>query len=288
VAENVALGMDNPPPMRELAAKYPRCRKAMACRWIPPAGGRSVGGRTAAGGDHPLPAARPEASDHGRTDQRSDPARGGTSCSAPCGSCPSEGTAILYISHKLEEIRACATRPRSSARQGGGHLHTARKDGARDGRTDGRQALTPPEKAGWPRGEVALGCRTCRLLRRFRSAPAEGHLLYRRQGRGAGHRRCGRATGRTSCCWPCRESALGPGQRCGSRAMRRVILGRTNGASGRVWWPRPKERYGHAAAPDMSLVENALPDGGVRKGLTKNGFIDWAGPAFRRGDHRRL
>jgi simple sugar transport system ATP-binding protein len=38
----------------------------------------------------------------------------------------------------------------------------------------------------------------------------------------------------------------------------------------------PEERLGHAAAPDMSLTENALLSGAIRKGLVKNGFIDWA------------
>ncbi len=37
----------------------------------------------------------------------------------------------------------------------------------------------------------------------------------------------------------------------------------------------PEERLGHAAAPDMSLVENALLTGAIRKGLTRNGFINW-------------
>jgi simple sugar transport system ATP-binding protein len=37
----------------------------------------------------------------------------------------------------------------------------------------------------------------------------------------------------------------------------------------------PEERLGHAACPDMSLTENALLSGAVRKGLTKRGFIDW-------------
>ena len=32
---------------------------------------------------------------------------------------------------------------------------------------------------------------------------------------------------------------------------------------------------GHAAAPDMSLTENAALTARKRKGLTKNGFIDW-------------
>ncbi len=38
----------------------------------------------------------------------------------------------------------------------------------------------------------------------------------------------------------------------------------------------PEERLGHAAAPDMSLTENALLTGAVRKGLERRGFIDWA------------
>ena len=39
----------------------------------------------------------------------------------------------------------------------------------------------------------------------------------------------------------------------------------------------PEERLGHAAAPDMSLVENALLTGAIRKDLTKNGFVNWGG-----------
>jgi simple sugar transport system ATP-binding protein len=37
----------------------------------------------------------------------------------------------------------------------------------------------------------------------------------------------------------------------------------------------PEDRLGHAAAPDMTLVENALLSGAVRKNLTSKGFIDW-------------
>ena len=37
----------------------------------------------------------------------------------------------------------------------------------------------------------------------------------------------------------------------------------------------PEERLGHAAAPDMSLTENALLSGSARKGLTTSGgFVD--------------
>lgn len=37
----------------------------------------------------------------------------------------------------------------------------------------------------------------------------------------------------------------------------------------------PEERLGHAAAPDMSLIENTFLTARVRKNLSKNGFISW-------------
>ena len=37
----------------------------------------------------------------------------------------------------------------------------------------------------------------------------------------------------------------------------------------------PEERLGHAAAPDMSLTENALLTGFSRQKLTNNGFVKW-------------
>ena len=37
----------------------------------------------------------------------------------------------------------------------------------------------------------------------------------------------------------------------------------------------PEERIGHAAAPDMSLTENAVLTGVVRKKLARRGFIRW-------------
>jgi len=42
----------------------------------------------------------------------------------------------------------------------------------------------------------------------------------------------------------------------------------------------PEERLGHAAAPDMSLTENAMLTGAVREGLEKGGMLNW--PAARR------
>ena len=37
----------------------------------------------------------------------------------------------------------------------------------------------------------------------------------------------------------------------------------------------PEERLGHAAAPDMSLTENAVLSGWQREDLTRNGFVLW-------------
>ncbi|MEC8042224.1 MAG: ATP-binding cassette domain-containing protein, partial [Pseudomonadota bacterium] len=37
----------------------------------------------------------------------------------------------------------------------------------------------------------------------------------------------------------------------------------------------PEERLGHAAAPDMSLIENAVLTGSVREGLENKGFLKW-------------
>jgi simple sugar transport system ATP-binding protein len=37
----------------------------------------------------------------------------------------------------------------------------------------------------------------------------------------------------------------------------------------------PEERLGHAAAPDLSLTENAFLTGRVREGLARRGFVDW-------------
>ena len=46
----------------------------------------------------------------------------------------------------------------------------------------------------------------------------------------------------------------------------------------------PEERLGHAAAPDMSLIENAMLTAAVRQGMETNGFLNW--PAAKRfADH---
>jgi ABC-type uncharacterized transport system ATPase subunit len=88
-----------------------------------------------------------------------------------------------------------------------------------------------------------------------------------------------RATGRMNC-WPrCRAS--GPWRRgmiefkgdapIGTRGPRR-------GAPIGLLCA-PEERLGHAAAPDMSLTENAVLTGRTRRGLDRSGFVGWGGRA---------
>jgi len=38
----------------------------------------------------------------------------------------------------------------------------------------------------------------------------------------------------------------------------------------------PEERLGHAAAPDMSLIENAMLTGATRENLDRNGLLNWS------------
>lgn len=46
----------------------------------------------------------------------------------------------------------------------------------------------------------------------------------------------------------------------------------------------PEERLGHAAVPGMSLVENAALSARTRKGLVKSGFLNWSSSARFAGD----
>lgn len=276
VAENVALGMENPPPLGALAARI----KAMSQAYgLPLEPGRMVGDLSAGERqrveiircllqdpkllimDEPTSVLTPQEVDILFRTLRQ---------------LSAEGTAILYISHKLEEIRSlcdtatilrrgvvvdtCAPRERT-ARQLAEMMVGA--------------VLTPPARANGTRGAVALEVSGLSVaspiafgisLRDISFSVRRGEVLGIAGVAGNGQDELLLAlsgelpTGRDTV----KIDGIGVGD-AGPNVRRRAGL-----------VAAPEERLGHAAAPDMSLVENALLSGAVRQRLTRRGFIDWA------------
>ena len=106
VAENVALALDGDEPASELADRLarglPRLWPAAGAR---PRGVEPVGRRAPAHRDRALPDAEPAAADPRRADLGAD-AAGSEGLFATLERVRAEGRAVLYISHKLEEVRA--------------------------------------------------------------------------------------------------------------------------------------------------------------------------------------
>ncbi|MEM1351795.1 MAG: ABC transporter ATP-binding protein [Pseudomonadota bacterium] len=187
-----------------------------------------------------------------------------------------EGTSILYISHKLEEIRALCdaatilrlgrvvgtcvpqeTTARDMAEMMVGKvLATPKRAETKPGETvleiKGLSAQSP-SAFGMPLRDISLSLRTSEILGiggvagngqdellaslSGESTLSRGTLFFK--GEDIGH--------------------LGPTAR-----RKRGLLA------------APEERLGHAAAPDMSLTENAMLTGAVREKLERGGFLDWA------------
>jgi simple sugar transport system ATP-binding protein len=277
VAENVALGMENPPPMRELAA---RIRAVSEEYGLPLDPGRMVGDLSAGERqrveiircllqspkllimDEPTSVLTPQEVEILFETLRK---------------LKAEGTSILYISHKLEEIRSLCDEATILRRGKVVATCTPREKTARElaemmvGAT-----LTPPERRAGEKGEVALGVSDLSLaspipfgtsLKGISFAVAKGEVLGIAGVAGNGQDELLLALSGEITTEPDRirihshpVGDLGPVER---RKAGLVAA--------------PEERLGHAAAPNMSLTENALLSGAVRKGLTRKGFIDWAG-----------
>ena len=276
VAENVALGMENPPPLRELAT---RIRAVSEEYGLPLDPGRMVGDLSA-GERQRVEIIRCLLQDP-KLLIMDEP----TSVLTPqeveilfktLRQLSSEGTAILYISHKLEEIRALCDEATILRRGKVVATCTPRERSAREmaelmvGAT-----LTPPARAAQLKGATALEVAGLSVaspipfgtsLKDISFRVAKGEVLGIAGVAGNGQDEL--------------LLALSGELRTAPEAIQ--IDGQPMGATG----PNarravglvaaPEERLGHAAAPDMSLVENALLSGAVRKGLVKGGFIDWA------------
>jgi general nucleoside transport system ATP-binding protein len=276
VAENVALGMENPPPMRELAV---RIRSVSEEYGLPLDPARMVGDLSA-GERQRVEIIRCLLQDP-KLLIMDEP----TSVLTPqeveilfktLRQLASEGTAILYISHKLEEIRALCDAATILRRGRVVATCTPRERTAREmAELMVGAVLTPPARAGKDKGTVALEVRGLSVpspipfgtsLKDISFSVRQGEVLAIAGVAGNGQDELLLALSGEVRSTP--EAVWIDGTACGDQGP--------NARRGRGLVAAPEERLGHAAAPDMSLVENALLSGVVRKSLTQRGFIDWA------------
>ena len=279
VAENVALGMENPPRQGALAA---RIRQVSQDYGLPLDPARLVGDLSA-GERQRVEIIRCLLQDP-KLLIMDEP----TSVLTPqevailfqtLRKLASEGTAILYISHKLEEIRALCDEATILRRGRVVATCTPRDRTARAlAELMVGAVLTPPKRSGGRLGPVSLEVRHLAVgspnlfgtsLKDISFSVQRGEILGIAGVAGNGQDELmlalsGELRGVRDAVL---IDAVGLGD-LGPAERRRAGL-----------CTAPEERLGHAAAPDMSLTENALLSGAVRKGLTRRGFIDW--PATR-------
>ncbi len=275
VAENVALGMENPPPMRDLAARITEVSQAYGLPLDPTriVGDLSAGERQRVEiircllqdpklliMDEPTSVLTPQ-----EVDILFDTLR----------KLRSEGTAILYISHKLEEIRTlcdhatilrlgkvvgtCVPRDTSARDMAEMMVGDTLLVPEREAKVDGAVLMKinmlnapSPSEFGTSLKNISLTVRAGDVIGIGGVAGnGQDELLAALSGEirvGAG------------------QILLGNDDIGGLSPDARRSLGVC---------AAPEERMGHAAAPDMSLTENAALTARKRKSLTKNGFIDW-------------
>ncbi len=275
VLENVALGMDKPGPMLALAA---RVRDISAAYGLPLDPAREV--HTLSVGerqrieivrcllqsprllvmDEPTSVLTPQEVDRLFETLRK---------------LAAEGCSILYISHKLAEIRALC--------EGATVLRGGRVVGACDPRQEtpstmaammiGTQ-LKPPHR----RAQAVPGARRL-LLDRLALAPEEVHgVTLRDVSLSVG---AGEIVGVAGVAGNGQNELMAAlsGERIAARADAVVLDGKAVGGTGAAERRRlglccvPEERNGHAAIPDMSLTENAVLTGYKRRQLLRSGMI---------------
>lgn len=275
VAENIALGMEDPPPMRDLAA---RIREVSEAYGLPLDPFRVVGDLSAGERqrveiircllqqprllimDEPTSVLTPQEVEILFETLRR--LRG-------------EGRSILYISHKLEEIRALCDHA-TILRQGRNVAECTPSE------TTAREmaemmvggVLQTPSRPRREFGAVALDVTGLSVPSpsAFGTALKNLHFAVRRgevlgiggvAGNGQDELLAVLSGEILADADAVRLNGLPVGH-LGPVARRRLGL-----------LAAPEERLGHAAAPDMTLTENALLTGSVREKLERNGFIRW-------------
>ena len=275
VAENIALGMENPPVQSEVAAKV---RTVSEQYGLPIDPARMVGDLSAGERqrveiircllqnpkllimDEPTSVLTPQEVDILFETLRK---------------LASEGTSILYISHKLEEIRSLCDNA------------TVLRGGKVVGACDPRQAsakqlaemmvggtLQEPKKKNQAVGDIVLQLKGLTApaphefgtpLRDISLTVKAGEVLGIGGVAGNGQDELVAALSGEIRTTP--DMIQMNGQVIGDlQPNRRRALGLC---------AAPEERNGHAAAPEMSLVENAALTAMTRKGLSKRGFLNW-------------
>ncbi|OCX66817.1 ABC transporter [Thioclava sp. SK-1] len=187
-----------------------------------------------------------------------------------------EGTAILYISHKLEEIRTLCDR--ATVLRGGkvvGHADPRAKTAKELAELMVGAELKVTDRAGRVLGEPLLRVTDLDLpaITQFGPSLKSVHLTLRK----------GEVLGIGGVAGNGQEELLAAlsGERLsppGTVMLRDQDLSRLGPNPRRKHGilAAPEERLGHAAAPAMSLTYNAILTGTVRKPLTRNGFVNFA------------
>ncbi len=186
-----------------------------------------------------------------------------------------EGTAILYISHKLEEIRSlCDSATILRLGKVVGECIPRETTARQMAEMMVGKLLHTPTRAGQEAGEVVLA-----LTGLSAPAPNAFGIALKEV---ALELRAGEVLGIGGVAGNGQDELLAAlsGERpvkAGMIAYRGVDIGPLGPVARRKLGllAAPEERMGHAAAPDMSLTENAMLTGAQREGLDHGGFLDW-------------
>ncbi len=275
VAENIALGMAEPPPMRDLAAKIREVSETYGLPLDP----HRVVGDLSAGEQQRVEIIRCLLQDP-KLLIMDEP----TSVLTPqevdilfetLKKLSAEGTAILYISHKLEEIRTlCDHATILRLGRNVGECTPSETTARQMAELMVGQTLQTPERSGRDFGPVALDLSglSAASPSAFGTSLKNVHMVVHQ----------GEVLGIGGVAGNGQDELLGvlsgeiltdadavklngkPVGRLGPTARRALGL-----------LTAPEERLGHAAAPDMSLTENAMLTGSVRENLETGGFLNW-------------
>ena len=275
VAENIALGMEHPPQMRDLAA---RIREVSETYGLPLDPYRTVGDLSAGERqrveiircllqepkllimDEPTSVLTPQ-----EVEILFETLRKLTG----------EGVAILYISHKLEEIRAlCDHATILRLGKNVGTCVPAETSAREMAELMVGSAFEAPERAGRALGDVALDISGLSVkspsafgtsLKNIHLTVQQGEILGIGGVAGNGQDELLAVLSGELKTHPDAIRLLGqPVGRLGPTARRELGL-----------LAAPEERLGHAAAPDMSLIENGVLTAAQRENLLNRGFLKW-------------